>query len=369
MIRSATITYQAADNYGAFLQAYALQRYIMDELGSDNVILNLVTPHMREHYSLLKKPVSPEALAKNLMTLTHYGALKKRKESFDRARASYLVLSERFSDAEGYKRAIEGRDMVITGSDQVWNLASEDFSELFFAPWAKRRISYAASMGVRTYPEWEDIFRRELSDFERISVREPEALEFIRSGAGRQDCRLCIDPVLLVDRSVFERMEIRYEGIPEEAYIIFYSVKNPDSSYRLASELSRILGLSVYVIFSRLSSVYKAKKYSLGLVADAGPAEFISLLKDAKYVFSDSFHGIAMSVVMEKCFFWLRGREDEKDDRIKGLLGSLELMHRAVWDEQSFRRAFERDLDWKKIRDRLETIRASSESFLRSAFD
>ena len=102
MKKTCTITFHAADNYGAFFQAYALQTFLIEEVGAENDIINFVSAHMKEHYKVFRKCNSIKAIARNLILLPYAGRIVKRRKAFEADRIKYLKLTREISKEEEF---------------------------------------------------------------------------------------------------------------------------------------------------------------------------------------------------------------------------------------------------------------------------
>ena len=89
-------------------------------------------------------------------------------------------------------------DFFVVGSDQVWNPGYyPKHIFLNFVP-REKKVAYAASMGVNSIPDdKKEIYRRGISDFNYLSVREENAIKIINDLTGRTPL-LLLDPVLLL---------------------------------------------------------------------------------------------------------------------------------------------------------------------------
>lgn len=352
-MKTATITFQAADNYGAFLQAYALQRYLVYYLRVDNVILNYISNRTKIHYKILKWPKSKQDVIRDMVILPFIKKLNNRKKAFQRDREKYLILTKEFDSIEEYNFIIKQYDLCIAGSDQIWNLDSEDFSELYFLPRAKRKISYAASAGNKSPLEWKTVYEKQLISFDKISVRENNAVPYFNSlKLPEIEIEVCIDPTFLLNKSEYIVMA-GSKRLINERYIVYYSIKNDDESMKIAEEFGRYCGLPVYAIYSRTSSL-KAYKYGMKIYYDAGPVEFLNILNNSEYVLTNSFHGTALSIILQKNFFRLamvnNGRI-VRDDRIDSILETVGLQTMSITKFSSD--ILNYSIDWMDVSKRL----------------
>ena len=366
MMKTATITFHSAENYGAFLQAFALQQFVINEFGVENKILNYVSDHMEEHYRILKKPESLQDVLRNTMMIPFSRKLYKRKKRFKRDQLKYLQLTERFKDTDGYNKIIKEFDLCIAGSDQIWNLESEDFSELFFLPNAKRKISYAASAGTTIKDEWKPQYIKYLHSFEKVCVRETNAANYfddLSLPSGKTE--ICIDPTFLLPGATYRKMAGSYSLI-DKPYIVYYSINNNSDSMRLASQIGKQMGLPVIAIYSRVTSIF-AMKYGMHTYFEAGPCEFLNLLLNAQCVLTNSFHGTALSIILRKPFARLGlqiNGEHIRDDRIDSILEMTGLENRSVWNLNDFV-GLDKKINWEYVEHETDSQVNHAKSYLK----
>lgn len=367
MKKSCTITFHAADNYGAFFQAYALQKYITRDCKADNEIINFVSNHMKEHYSVFKKSLALKDIIKNFIISPYSSKLSKRRKRFEADRAKFLNLTEEISEENQYYDLISKYDIGIAGSDQIWNINSEDFTPLFFLPGLKEKIGYAASTGSEIDESQKDEYKNFLESFTKVCIRETGAKKFfddMKLPSGETE--VCIDPTFLIsieDYDVFSNSSPIIEG----DYILYYSINNSEESMRMASSYANELGLPIYAIYSRLTSI-KAKKYGMKVIYDAGPSEFINLLKNCKCMFTNSFHGTALSIILHKSFMRLGKLENNelvRDERIDSILEIAGLTSQTVTADSKIDVDELLTIDWDKIEANLLSNREYAKSYLK----
>ena len=150
-MRIGIITYHFARNYGAVLQCYALQRYL-SEAGHEVEILDYVSRMQQRNNSLHHKREGLIANTALNVALLPFEAKRQRKERrFKEFLDEELCLSPRFDSRDALASYIEQRgfDVVVSGSDQVFNPHIDDFDEAFLLPFNTpcRKASFAASLG------------------------------------------------------------------------------------------------------------------------------------------------------------------------------------------------------------------------------
>lgn len=288
-MRVGILTFHAADNYGAVLQARALVE-ILRSLGHDAHVIDYAPEYLIRPFRLWRKDgwKHPVGIAKNLAGSLDYARRKKGFRTF--REAMYPV-----------PYPPEGFDAVVFGSDQIWNTALDGGELLWFAQGPAfdhtRNIAYAASSGSVPLPKGIDFGR-----FHRLGVREPQLQAELQ--ARGLPSTLVLDPVLLAGRDVMDTMAA---PCPVQGrYVVCYEVIDNPRIREIASDF----GLPLVRIASnpRLGG---CKKYV--------PGEFISLIRGAEHVVATSFHAVALAKLYGvDVVFPPSGTR--KDDRILNIL-------------------------------------------------
>lgn len=206
-------------------------------------------------------------------------------------------------------------DAFITGSDQVWHpIAYCSAYGLEFVPSSKIKISYAASIACdQVSNEHLAVLQRSLSDFCGISVRESAAVQLLQAVAP-QPIHVSLDPTLLLSREEWD--EICGERRVLDPYVFCYYLGNDKIQRELATEYAKKYGLKVVTLPYLLDeNIKNDRKFGDIKIFDASPADFISLVKHAAVVFTDSFHAAVFSGIYQKQFVVF-------DRSVRGSMGS-----------------------------------------------
>lgn len=334
-----TITCHKVYNYGASLQAYALQRFL-EKNGYDVELINYAPDYKRIRYRLfdLYKSGRIYELSKRVPCLAPLLALYKnypevifwgRKNAFDVFDRKYLKLTSVF-----YRNVKELRnnppvaDCYIAGSDQIWNPYGGNGTDpsyyLDFIDDHSKCISYAASFGISEIPEGHKCFVEEkLRKFRAISVREMTGEEIVRNLG--LNSSLVLDPVFLLDSSDWENLS---HGRRSRPYLLVYDFLHDDSRIKqYAEKIAKHRNLDIVSI----NDFYKLS-YAKN-INDAGPIQFIELIKNADFVISSSFHATAFSVIFEKEFLTFPLKSQNNFSRMHDFLVMLDLESRFVSHE------------------------------------
>ncbi len=293
------LTYPNSPSIGASLQMFALYQAIKD-LGHDVEILNYDPP--RVIHNLCKRgKKSLKGKIKNslkmMIKLVVPNAEPKFKR-FENQLVKHPIIPT--SSTEELKEISKKYDIIFVGSDQVWNeeVNGHDFNfYLEFCDPKTIRASYAASFGNENVPDNEkERIVELLKEFSYISVREKRGQEIVEELIGKKP-KLVLDPTLLVDASVLREQAKKSK---KRNYVLFYTIKPSEKLYQQAKAFAKKNKLKLLSISSRLDQIFTrgfCSQYGVG------PQEFLGLIDGASYIFTNSFHGAAISVCFQKNFY------------------------------------------------------------------
>lgn len=323
------LTYHFANNYGAILQTYAMQS-ILEKKGVDVEVLNYVSFVQESHNRLWEKEFRTKAMLRNIIRIPNYAKRKRRIGKFGAFRKNFLHLSKLVNNEKELLDYVgQNIELVIVGSDQVWNPMTDDFDEIYFniAKSDKRVVSYAASMGKAVEKDL-DRYRESLSCFERISTREKTGKEIIEEIISGTEVENVLDPTLLLERDRYEELAKRGVGIDGEYILCYYLGREEDKKVlKYMKEISRKMNLPVYYINANNGRI----SYQKTAINDAGPEDFLRLIKNATVVFTNSFHATAFSIKLGVPFYNFE-KKLSNDTRKRDLLKRVGITDRAVYD-------------------------------------
>lgn len=357
------LTFNRACNYGAVLQAYAL-KCVCDELGYESHIVNYWKDADDLRPNLLRTFLSSGNKKRAAITLCRqmlsYTGDQRRWNAFQEFRHNYLNESPACRTAD--EVAALNYQKYVVGSDQIWNyrITGNEFDPVYFGqiPGDSDVVLYAASAHDTPFPlDMERKFKAILEQsVPAVGVREQKLAEYASSVSGVHYPAV-VDPTLLAGREVFDLLADR--KVPKEPYILIYQIdSNPNSDISVRTLESRF-GCPAYTMtVPRLGDKHGRK-------GEAGPEEFLTLLKNAKFLVTNSFHGIALSLLLEKQFFVYEN--GGVMTRIDSLLDTVSLTDRKVKMVADIDPS--RIIDFKPVREKLAHLRNESMVFLRSALD
>jgi len=316
-------------NYGALLQAYALQRYLKNENFNVVNIYFKTIEHENDSrvfnfYGTFKSKIS-----QLFFTLIRYRGLKKRKLRTDLFKNKYFNLSPIYRTIEDFISRPPLFDIYISGSDQVFNPYG-DYRDVFYLNFDKgrsKKIAYSASFGINEFTD--DVTRMVLplvQDFDAISCREKDGADYLRDVLGREVFWVA-DPTFLL--KVEEWDEICVLPKLKGKYIFVYALADEKSLIEIAKRIKKKTGFKIICVRGNTRDFISADKCIYG----CGPAEFIGLIRKAEYVVTDSYHGTIFSIIFNKAFYTFISRP-KVASRIYSLFNLLECSDRVVTKEK-----------------------------------
>jgi hypothetical protein len=357
-------------NYGAALQVYALTKTVQRLGHVCKVIDNDIEPGHGRRYSRSRHPGEH---VKNLYMACHHRAGRRFWSRFNDFFQNFIPKTEqKYTTYEELTVSPPVFDAFITGSDQVWNpgLLDRQLGALYhlaFADQEKTRlISYAPSFGVSEISDrYVKRIQNYLLRYHSISVRESRGKEIIKEISGR-DAKHVLDPTLLLTPDCYDSI-INKPDVDGE-YMLVYPMEVGDnfSFYRVVKAVKKLLGIRVVMVFP-LSFHHRWMLLADKIVLDAGPKEFLGLIKYASCVCTNSFHGTVFSVLFQKNF--LGTPHSRTNARSYSLLEKIGLLDRQLsdWDEQSVQETLNQQISYANVAPLLNTERDQSLSYLQKA--
>ncbi len=372
------ITILKVNNYGAELQAYALQR-VLNMLGYDAEIidylfyknpLHIKTVRSRPNFHFgIKKMLAEKVypLYMKSRAFLHPKNEKTRAQRFALFHQTHTKLSKSYRTIDELFSAKMDYDIYMVGSDQVWNpgiYSSLDPYFLKFAPEGKTRLAYASSFGVSEIPSYAYAYYHDsLNAFDAIGVREANAVDLVRDLCGKK-AQWVLDPTLLLTKKDWNDIAVAPEAIKnfQNGYILLYELTPCPYILRLAYHLNKTLSLPI-VRVCKSASIEDKDKTILN-ITDAGPAEFVGLFSNAQLVITNSFHGAAFSINLERNFYTVAPLRKQNNSRQQSLLRLFQLESRLLVEDGQFPVAKDISINYEPIRERLNNERHKSIQFL-----
>jgi hypothetical protein len=314
------LTFHTAFNYGGMLQAYATQVALI-KLGHEVQIIDYYPKNVERENFMREFSANPKQIVKYIYAKINPNVQKKFKH-FNEFR-SRMQLTARYQDKiELYQNPPEF-DVYMVGSDQVWNM-ERGFDSFWFLDFIKDKlkISYASSFGTSTISkEYRAELKKQLTEFQAISVREADGVKIIEEATGLNATPV-LDPTFLLRAD--EWISISSSTIIKGDYILCYGFDGSEKSKLMIDSIKKRLRLPTVAMTISLTIPYKADHF----VQEAGPSEFLSLVKNAKFVCTSSYHGMALAINFRKSF--IATIHPSRNSRMESMLSRFGLENRQV---------------------------------------
>lgn len=371
------ITFHFVSNDGGVLQCYALQRFL-EKQGHQVKVIDYRPSYHTIRYAAFKNPfvytrwywrrfrntgfiIRSIRAARSFVRCIYLNTRREEKATaqvFDNFIRKNLHLTEQYTTLKQLREKPPRSDAYVVGSDQLWNPDLLDFKFdpayfLDFGDTSIPHVSYAVSTGKKLSEKELGQLGMLCRGLSAVSVREYN--ESLINAVGR-DVHVCIDPTLLLEADDYSEIESRAQET--EPYIFVYGFEDSEALHDAVNMVQKQQGVRII----------NGCPHRIRLDGDVtnlracGPSEFLTLIKNAQYVVTNSFHGTAFSIVYKKEFVTLA--HSTRGNRVTELLGKLGLLSR-LWNYESF--SIDNPIDWPKVQEKLSILRKHSEEFLLSA--
>ncbi len=353
------VTFHSANNYGATLQTWALQKVLKD-YGLDAGVIHYHPDIIDNLYDPMEGRTGLRRQLKKLsLSLTTRSSLTRYNKFQSFLSKNFNLLGD-FRTYEELKTANLNLDAYITGSDQVWNpIHIGGFDPAYYLDFAEagsRKLSYAASVGSDyIHPKYKEEMRNALSNYTGIAVRESSIKDAVQE-LTEVPVQVVLDPTMLLVKEDYE--EIKVPSSIKEPYILVYMIEKNAQVISLANTISISLGLPV---IQRRPTKGLTNELPPFYTADTG--EFIGLIEGASYIITNSFHATVFSILYEKPFVSML--HSETGSRTVDLLTELGLQSHILYDISDFKDfSMFKIEDPKAVRNQIEKLKKSSTEFL-----
>jgi hypothetical protein len=367
------LTYHFSDNYGALYQAYALRKWFL----ARGVIAEFVNYHPSyvEEGGPFDRPWKPSLWRKNATILymkqahlwQRFFGDRAQLAGFERFREEHLgIAGPRLKTGDALRPHMGAYDMLVCGSDQIWNPSIQrGLDPVYFLdiPGAERayKATYAPSFGRTTIePAYLAEIGQLVTGLDAISVREASGLEILEAaGVPRARAHLVPDPTILLGR-----FDVLLAGNTEPDNSTFCYALRTDAVIRQVAKMA-----ASHVGGPLLTPRSNRQRWrDIGEGVSPGPVDWLRMLARAQIVVSNSFHGIALSVVLNRPFIAvaLPGKRADLNARASNLLSLTGLADRMVEvaDPETIIKLIETPVNWEAVNVRLAAIRGEAEAYL-----
>lgn len=346
------MTFHRAINYGAVLQAYALRKKV-EQLGGEAEVIDYRCKKITRDYSL--NPFFAKNIKDFVFRLCSAPYLSIRKNKFNSFLKQEINMSEKLNIIG--KDVSEKYDVVISGSDQVWQYyLTGDDEEYFLCSFPKsKKISYAASF-VLSDNKINPRQLKYLDEFNALSTRESETAKYLAEKLNKEILTVC-DPSLLLNKRDWSILVEKRGRVIKEKYILAFNVQKTNGMLQFAESMAKKYDCKLVVLTTSIKKSVNAK-----YIRTAGPEEFLSLINYAEMVVTNSFHGTAFSVIFEKQFYVeMISGGGLYNTRVKNLLENLHIYNRAIDEYKE-----NEQIDYNEIMAYKEKMLSDAERFLKN---
>ena len=350
-MRIGILTFHCAHNYGAVLQCYALQEFLKHR-GHDVCVIDYRPKAITSVYKLLtRKRIIRKNVFRVVKDLSLLFWRTKRYDKFENFINNKLQLAPVNTVLKN------SYDIIIIGSDQVWNYnITNGFDKYYWGnfphPENTRIVSYAASMQDNWPDELSPTIKKNLENFDYISVRESSLVRSLSKLTEGRRIYQVVDPTLLIDKEKWK--SIAKKPKISRPYLLLFQVEGRNKkTEKIADELSKKNNLPIIRLTTSVDWHTSSK------VRNTSPAEFVGLFMHASFVVCSSFHGTVFSLIFNRPFVSVRMGVG-KDNRVGNLLQTFGLEHHFV-DSIDMYADYQYNLDCN----RFDTITAISKAYIK----
>lgn len=367
MAKIGIITFNDALNYGAFLQEYALQKFLKKYAIQVDVI-NYCNSNFEQLYKYANNPFMRKGIKNKLKIIfnmifrpkTYCARIKKRKK-FLHCYGDEIILSKEFEIHKD--EIVDSYDYFIAGSDQVWNVKMTCYNLYYlldFVTDKKKKLSYAASFGRTEFDDVDyELFKKYIGDFNNILVREKSGYELLKNNCGLNS-KVVLDPTFLLNEKEWVEFSKKACGKSiNKKYILIYIVSLPTHLYKAAIKFAEERKLGIVLLGRNSDLVFDGKRLKASV--DVGPYEFMNYIINSEAIFTTSFHGTILSINLKKPFFYELSREKYNNNaRLVDIIQMLELQDREITSPQ----VNDSVISWKCVHHKLNVERNYSKKLL-----
>ena len=372
-------------NYGSMLQAYATEMIMQQmKLPYQTIACKAPILYMKENkilYIIKKLLIADWKMKVGKWKIKYYKRkypetfgknVTLRDSYFDRFAQKYFHISPYCKNREELTKMANNYSALLVGSDQLWRTDSVEhgYYTLEWVPDNIKKIAYATSIGVKEVPWFQKKKNRTfMNRFDHIALREKSACDLVYKLTGK-NVQVVLDPTLLFTGEQWMHIQHK-EPLTNGKYIFCYLLGNNPEQRLFIKSIQKKTNLKI-VAFQQLDEYIPSDEgFADEAPYNVGPAEFLNYIRNAEYVFTDSFHCSVFSILYKKNFFtFSRFSENAKQStntRIDNLLNLTGLPQRRISVSSSIEDILTMPLDYTGVDERLNILRVSSLDYLQNA--
>lgn len=371
-------------NYGSMLQAYATEM-IMQQMGlpfqtiackapinymQENKILYIIKKLLIADWKMrLGKMKIERAKKENPMFAKNW---EIRNKAFDQFAETFFHVSPYCKNREELTKMAENYSAFLVGSDQLWRTDSVEhgYYTLEWVPDHIRKIAYSTSIGVKEVPWFQvEKNKRFMNRFDHIALREQSACDLVYKLTGRK-VPVVLDPTLLFTGDQWLEIQ-QQEPLTNGKYIFCYLLGDNPSQREFIKSVKEKTGYKI-VALQQLDDYIPSDEGFADEAPYVGPREFLNYIRNAEYVFTDSFHCSVFSILYKKNFFtfsrFAEGAKQSTNTRIDNLLHITGLEERRMTNDKTIEEVVNFKRNFDGVDEKLNALRKSSMDYLYNAF-
>ena len=367
------LTITDGTNYGNRLQNYAIQK-IIESMGFNVETIQRRTNRDKTGIHRLKADI--KYMVKRVIGRPCDSEQRKRKKRFNEFNKNYVSFSlEILHDNIAPLNLAEKYDYFVVGSDQVWNaridiVRQDIINYLATFAYPEQKIAYAASFGTDdVLPEFQNLYKRELSTYKAISVRESSGVSIVKNICGRDDVETVLDPTMMLTAEEWIKLEQKPQYADNQKFILTYFLGGRNQV--TCSYIEEVAKSYNAKIINLEAEFLRDDQIENNLFFETTPDEFLWLIHHAECVLTDSFHATVFAILFHKPFCTFERQAVEKGNsmggRIETLLGKFGLQKYYNSIDES--RQMPDEYEQRHIESILQKERELSKNFLRKALE
>ena len=371
-------------NYGSMLQAYATEM-IMQQMGlpfqtiackapinymQENKILYIIKKLLIADWKMrLGKMKIERAKKENPMFAKNW---EIRNKAFEQFAETFFHVSPYCKNREELTKMAENYSAFLVGSDQLWRTDSVEhgYYTLECVPEHIRKIAYSTSIGVKEVPWFQvEKNKRFMNRFDHIALREQSACDLVYKLTGRK-VPVVLDPTLLFTGDQWLEIQ-QQEPLTNGKYIFCYLLGDNPSQREFIKRVKEKTEYKI-VALQQLDDYIPSDEGFADEAPYVGPREFLNYIRNAEYVFTDSFHCSVFSILYKKNFFtfsrFAEGAKQSTNTRIDNLLHITGLEERRMTNDKTIEEVVNFKRNFDGVDEKLNALRKSSMDYLYNAF-
>lgn len=360
-IKIGVMTMHCVPNYGAIFQAYATIEMLKKRAKKLNMSIQIELVdyqplNKKIKYSdmaLIQYVVRNPLYLKKLSLFVKKGrfASKKLHHAAYEFYKKLGVISNEYTSKQ-LRQLNKYYKALIVGSDQVWNPYGMEQNNEFLLGFTDNncKFSFSSSFGIKEFPDvYKDTYRNELLKFQLLSVREKEGIDIIKQLTGRNDCIQTLDPSLLLDKDDYRCLESdRIDKIFPDKYILVYLAMKTDTLMDIVGKYTNDSQKIIVIGMPEVISEIKCDDKRISVLYDVKPEQFLGLFDHARLVYTNSFHGVAFSIIFEKqVFIEYNDKFSKSNSRLENIVKTFKLQDRVIYTEKDL--SFVENVDYKEV--------------------